>query len=97
MMSVDQYTAVHYQGHTGGFTFLIHDPLQEGVPVPKKMTFFGSRTIASPQVLDSLLILLQRYLQLLDILCTPFPKCSLCLAITLFPFLRGSIDLDRDS
>jgi len=94
VMGIGQHTAVHYQGHMGSFTFLDHDPLQKGIPVPKKMAFFGSATIASPQILYSLLILLQRYLELLDVFCAPFPKRCLCLAISLFPFFRGSIYLD---
>jgi len=83
-----------FQRHMGSFTFLDHDPLQKGIPVPQKMAFFGSATIASPQILYSLLILLQRYLELLDVFCAPFPKRCLCLAISLFPFFRGSIYLD---
>jgi len=45
------------------------------------------------EVLEGILVVLDRRLELLDVLCSSFSKCSLGLSVRLLTFLRSSVDL----
>lgn len=83
-MSVDGY----------GPTFLKQDALQEGVFIPQHETFISGSTVTLLEILQSLFMVLNGSLKLLDVFGSTFTEGSLCLTIPLFALFRGRINLN---
>jgi hypothetical protein len=76
-----------------GYTFLQENSFQQRVLVAQHQTFVGSGTVALLEVLEVLLMLLNRRFKLLDVFGPSFTKRCLRLAVPLLSFFRGGIDL----
>ena len=74
-------------------TFLQQDPLEERVLVTEHQAFVGRAAVTLLQVLQRVFMMLDRTLELLDILGTTLAESGLRLAIALFALLRGSVYL----
>lgn len=79
----------------GGFTFLEKDTFEQRVLVSEHQALVRGRAVALLETLKRLILMLDRGLELLDILRPPFSKGCLGLTIPLLSLLRGSIDLLR--
>ena len=74
-------------------TFLEQDSFQQRILVPEHEALICCRAVALLKALQSLILLLDGSLELLDVLGPSLSKGGLRLAVTLLPLLRGRIDL----
>lgn len=74
-------------------TPFVQDPLIERNLVPQHHAFIGRTTMALLHILQRILMMLDRCLELLDILGSTLAKSRLCLAIPLLALFRSCVDL----
>lgn len=78
-------------------TLLEQYPFQQRILVPEHQTLIRRVAVTLLQCLQSVFMVLDRRLQLLDILCSPLPKSGLSLTVPLLPLFGCGIDLRQKS
>ena len=89
----------HHQrkGATGEPTFFEQYPFQQRVLVAEHQTLIRCVAVTLLQGLQSVFMMLDRRLQLLDIFRSPLPESGLSLTIPLLPLFGGRINLQQKS
>lgn len=87
---------VCHSNTTAGRTFLEEDALEQGVLVAQHQTLIGGMAMALLEALQRVFMLLDRRLQLLDVLGPPLTEGGLGLTIPLLSLFGCSVDLAAD-
>jgi hypothetical protein len=76
-------------------TFFQQDTLKQRVLVAQHQALVGRRTVTLLERAQSIFVLLDRRLQLLDVLGSTFSERSLSLPVPLLSFLGSCVDLEN--
>ena len=76
-------------------TFFQHDTLKQRVLVAQHQALVGRRTVTLLERAESIFVLLDRRLQLLDVLGSTFSERGLSLPVPLLSFLGSCVDLEN--
>jgi hypothetical protein len=74
-------------------TFLEKNAFQQRILIPEHQTLIRCIAVRRLQTVKILFVNLNGILELLDVLGTPFPECSLGLTVPLLPLFRGGVYL----